>query len=97
MLQELRRLAVRAAGRPGLLAYHLADLGDVALCDRLDCSLTTALLLRLSATPRRQCWRQDVLHLARLRRLDPAALLALLHEAEAVARPRVAIATPPSR
>ncbi|MCL4545489.1 MAG: hypothetical protein M1118_12985 [Chloroflexi bacterium] len=83
MIQELSRLAARAALDPAFLAYHLQSYRLVTICQRLDCSLTTALLLLLSATPRLECWQHDRNHLARARGLSPQSLAALLEEAEA--------------
>lgn len=88
MIAELRRLSVHAAQERRLLAHHLAGFALYDVCSRLDCSLTTALLLLLSETPRLQCWRADVARLADERGLDAAALTALLRDAEAIYHPQ---------
>lgn len=88
MITALRSMARSAAQDTRLLAYHLADFTPYELCCRLDCTLTTALLLTLSATPRSACWRADVARLAADRGVDPSALAALLRDAEAIALPQ---------
>lgn len=88
MITALRSMARSAAQDTRLLAYHLAEFDPYALCCRLDCTLTTALLLTLSTTPRSCCWHADVAQLAHDRGLDPNALASLLRDAEAVAWPR---------
>lgn len=88
MIAELRSMTVRAAQQRRLLAYHLSDCTLYDLCSRLDCSLTTALLLLLSETPRLQCWQGDVERLADERGIDSAALAALLRAAEAIYSPQ---------
>ena len=84
MIAELRSMTRMAAQDTRLLAHHLTDFSAYELCRRLDCSLTTALLLSLSATPRSHCWRRDVDHLALERGVAVGALEQLLRDAEAV-------------
>ncbi len=88
MIAELRSMTVRAAQQRRLLAYHLSDATLYDICCRLDCSLTTALLLLLSETPRLQCWQGDVQHLAEERGIDRTALAALLRDTEAIYCPQ---------
>jgi hypothetical protein len=87
VIQELLRLAGRAALDPQFLAYHFQGVEVASICQRLDCSVTTALLLQLSATPRAHCWQADVERLATARGVDRAELAALLRDAEAIRLP----------
>lgn len=87
MIQELLRLAGRAALDPAFLAYHFQGVEVAVICQRLDCSVTTALLIQLSATPQVSCWQADVGHLAEARGVDTLELAALLRDAEAVRLP----------
>lgn len=82
-LLELRMLAEQVTDRPGFLAYHLAYFDEAVICQRLACSLTSALALPLCRTPRLYCWLPDVQAVAQGLRLDPARLAAFLREAEA--------------
>ena len=89
MIHELMRLAGRAALDPSFLAYHLQQFDVTTICQRLDCSITTALLVQLSATPRLHSWQRDVERMAEARGVCPLELAALLRDAEAVLLPRV--------
>jgi hypothetical protein len=84
MIQELLQLAGRAALDPAFLAYHFQGVDLGLICLRLDCSVTTALLVELSATPRLGCWQNDVERLAEARGVNAAELASLLRDAEAV-------------
>lgn len=84
MIQELLQLAGRAALDPAFLAYHLQGVELSMICQRLDCSVTTALLVELSATPRLGCWQSDVARLAVARGVNAVELASLLRDAEAV-------------
>lgn len=84
MIQELMRLAGRAATDPAFLAYHLQQFDVATICQRLDCSVTTALLVQLSATPTLGAWQRDVQCLADTRGVASSELAALLRDAEAV-------------
>ena len=84
MIQELLRLTGRAALDPAFLAYHFHGVDVASICQRLDCSVTTALLIQLSATPRACCWRADVERVADARGVDKSELAALLRDAEAI-------------
>jgi|GEM_PF-5775423 hypothetical protein len=84
MIQELLHLAGRAALDPAFLAYHFQGVEVDLICQRLDCSVTTALLIELSATPRLRCWQPDVARLADARGVNASELASLLRDAEAV-------------
>ena len=90
MIQELLRLAGRAAVDPAFLAYHLQRFDIATICERLQCSVTTALLVSLSSTPGLESWRPDVERLAEARGVDARALAALLRDAEAIRLPHAA-------
>ena len=87
MIHELMQLAGRAATEPSFLAYHLQQFDVTTICQRLDCSVTTTLLVQLSATPRLETWQRDVERLAEARGVCPRQLAALLRDAEAVLLP----------
>lgn len=89
MIHELMHLAGRAATDPSFLAYHLQQFDVTTICQRLDCSITTTLLVQLSATPRLDAWQRDVEQLAEARGVCPLELAALLRDAEAVLLPRL--------
>lgn len=91
MIQELLRLAGRAALDPAFLAYHFQGVEVALICQRLDCSVTTALLIQLSATPNVACWQTDVGQLAEARGVDATELAALLRDAEAICLPSTAL------
>ena len=82
-LLELRMLAEQVTNRPTFLAYHLAFFDEATVCQRLACSLTTALALPLCRTPRLACWLPDVQAVALGLHIDPPRLAAFLREAEA--------------
>lgn len=84
MIQELLRLTGRAAGDPDFLAYHFQDINVATICRRLSCSVLTALLVELSATPNLESWRTDVEALATIRGVNADDLAALLRDAEAL-------------
>lgn len=84
MIQELLNLAGRAALDRAFLAYHFQGVELTMICQRLDCSVTTALLVELSATPRVRSWQQDVARLAEARGVNVVELASLLRDAEAM-------------
>lgn len=84
MIQELLQLAARAALDRTFLAYHFQGVELALICQRLNCSVTTALLIELSATPRIRSWQADVEQLAADRGVNVAELASLLRDAEAL-------------
>lgn len=84
MIQELLQLAGRAALDRNFLAYHFQGVELALICQRLNCSVTTALLIELSATPRVRTWQADVEQLALDRGVDGPQLASLLRDAEAM-------------